>query len=170
MAAPGVVVTAAHVVAGERTTYVVQSQSDRRLRAQAIAFDSTNDLAVLRVPELRARPLPTADPEPGASVAIVGYPLNGPLDSEPGRVGRTARVLTEDAYGRGPVQRKVTSLGGEVRHGNSGGPAIDTNGRVQLTVFAARSGGDGGYGIPTEVVRSVLGSAKAPVSTGECAP
>ena len=170
VAAPGVVVTAAHVVAGEDRTYVVQSQSDRRLIARAIAFDSKDDVAVLRVPGLTARPLPTADPESGASVAIVGYPLNGPLDSEPGRVGRTATILTEDAYGHGPVSRKVTSMGGRVRHGNSGGPAIDTNGRVQLTIFAARVGGDGGYGIPTSVVQKVLAGAAGSVSTGECAP
>jgi uncharacterized membrane protein required for colicin V production len=168
--APGVVVTAAHVVAGERRTYVVQSQSDLRLGAQPIAFDSKNDVAVLRVPELTAPPLPTADPQPGASVAIVGYPLNGPLDSEPGRVGRTATILTDDAYGNGPVRRTVTSLAGSVRHGNSGGPAIDLEGRVQLTVFAARVGGDGGYGTPNDVVRKVLQSATGRVSTGECAP
>jgi uncharacterized membrane protein required for colicin V production len=170
VAAPGIVVTTAHVVAGERTTYVVQTGSDRRLTAQPTAFDPTNDVAVLRVPELTARPLPTVKPHEGDAVAIVGYPLNGPLDSEPGRIGRTATILTDDAYGKGPVRRTVTSLGGEVRHGNSGGPAIDTHGRVQLTVFAARVGGDGGYGIPTGVVRRILAGATAPVSTGSCAP
>jgi S1-C subfamily serine protease len=85
-------------------------------------------------------------------------------------VGRTAAILTEDAYGNGPVKRTVTSLGGVVRHGNSGGPAIDTQGRVQLTVFAARIGGDGGYGIPTGAVQKVLAAATRRVSTGECAP
>lgn len=170
VASPGVVVTAAHVVAGEHNTFVVQSQSRTRLPAQAIAFDPRNDVAVLRVSGLAARPLPLAEPEPGASVAIVGFPLNGPLDAEPGRVGRTASVLTDDAYGHGPVRRTITSLGGKVHHGNSGGPAIDTGGRVQLTVFAARLDGDGGYGVPTEVVRNVLASATGPVSTGDCAP
>jgi S1-C subfamily serine protease len=169
VAEPGIVVTAAHVVAGEETTYVVQSQSNRRLTAKPIAFDSKNDIAVLRVPDLSARVLPMAEPEDGASVAIVGYPLNGPLDAEPGRVGRTASILADDAYGHGPVTRTVTSIGGKVRHGNSGGPAIDTQGRVQLTVFAARVGGDGGYGVPTQVVRKVLASASGPVSTGSCA-
>jgi S1-C subfamily serine protease len=157
-------------VAGERATVVLQSQSDRRLTATPIAFDSRNDVAVLRVPELTARPLPAIEPQDGDSVAIVGYPLNGPLDSEPGRIGRTATILTDDAYGNGPVRRTVTSLGGAVRHGNSGGPAIDTQGRVQLTVFAARVGGDGGYGIPTQIVQKVLSSATGPVSTGACAP
>jgi uncharacterized membrane protein required for colicin V production len=170
VAAPGIVVTAAHVVAGERTTYVVQSESDHRLNAEPVAFDSKNDVAVLRVPELTARPLPIVEPHDGDSVAIVGYPLNGPLDSEPGRVGRTATLLTDDAHGNGPVRRTVTSIGGLVRHGNSGGPAIDTQGRVQLTVFAARVGGDGGYGVPTQIVRDALAGARGPVSTGPCVP
>jgi S1-C subfamily serine protease len=170
VARPGVVVTAAHVVAGESDTYVVQSGSTRKLDAHAIAFDPRNDVAVLRVRGLRARPLPFADPQADATVAIVGYPLNGPLDSEPGRVGRTGTVVTEDAYGHGPVQRTVTSLAGMIRHGNSGGPAIDLSGRVELTVFAARVGGDGGYGVPTEVVRKALAAARRPVSTGDCAP
>lgn len=171
VAAPGLVVTAAHVVAGERSTYVVQSQSRVRLPAQAVAFDSKNDVAILRVPDLPAAPLRMADPQPDASVAIVGYPLNGPLDAEPGRIGPTESVLTDDAYGRGPVQRTITSIAGEIRHGNSGGPAIDGQGRVQLTVFAARLGhGGGGYGIPSKVVQQVLASATGPVSTGDCAP
>jgi S1-C subfamily serine protease len=141
-----------------------------RLPAEAVAFDPRNDLAVLSAPSLTAAPLRLTDPQPGASVAIVGYPLNGPLDAEPGRIGRTASVLTDDAYGHGPVTRTITSLGGVIRHGNSGGPAIDSEGRVQVTVFAARIGGGGGYGVPAEVVRKVLASARGPVSTGDCAP
>jgi len=64
------------------------------------------------------------------------------------------------------------SIGGTVRHGNAGGPAVDAYGRVQSTIFAARVGGgrEGGYGVPADVVRLVLGSADGPVSTGECAP
>ncbi len=125
---------------------------------------------MLRVRDLPVRPLPIGDAVDGASVALVGYPLNGPLDSQPGRVGTTASVLTDDAYGKGPVQRTITSIGGMVRHGNSGGPAIDSAGRVELTVFASRVGADGGYGVPSEVVRKVLSRATSPVSTGDCAP
>jgi S1-C subfamily serine protease len=170
VAAPGVVVTAAHVVAGEKKTTVLLSRGDRSFAAHAIAFDSKNDVAVLRVPNLPSRPLPTSDPVEGATVAIVGSPLNGPLDIEAGTAGRTATILTDDAYGKGPVSRTVTSLGGKIRHGNSGGPAIDAQGRVQMTVFAARVSGGGGYGIPTSIVRKVLANAHDPVSTGDCAP
>ena len=170
VASPGVVVTAAHVVAGERDTSVVAPGSAQRLDAQVIGFDSKNDIAVLRIHGLGARPLALADPEEKRPVGIVGYPLNGPLDVEPGRIGRTDRVLTDDAYGHGPVERTITSLAGVVRHGNSGGPAIDSDGRVQATVFASRVGSIGGYGIPAEVVRKVLADAHEPVSTGPCAP
>jgi S1-C subfamily serine protease len=168
VARPGLVVTAAHVVAGENDTTVTAS-SGRTLPAQAFAFDPRNDVAVLGVPGLTARPLRFVDPRPGISVAIVGYPENGPLDAVPGRIGRTVTVLSEDAYGRGPVARTVTSLSGNVRHGDSGGPAVDAAGAVQATVFAARTRGGGGYGIPARIIRRALASARGPVSTGQCA-
>ena len=102
-------------------------------------------------------------------MAIVGYPENGPLTSTPGRIGRTATVLTQDAYGHGPVSRTITAVSGHVRHGNSGGPAIDRRGRVQTTVFAARVNTSGGFGVPAELVQRALANAQEPVSTGACA-
>jgi hypothetical protein len=79
-------------------------------------------------------------------------------------------VLAEDAYGRGPVTRAITSLGGRVRHGDSGAPAVDARGAVQSTVFAARLRSVGGFGVPDTVVRSALNGARGTVSTGNCAP
>jgi S1-C subfamily serine protease len=163
------VVTAAHVVAGEHDTRVQVPGRRGLLAARAVVFDPHNDIAVLRVDGAGARALEFAAPRDGASVAIVGYPENGPLTSTAGRIGRTASVLTEDAYGRGPVSRTITALAGRVRHGNSGGPAIDGEGRVQATVFAARLSGGGGFGIPAEPVQRALSRAQEPVSTGACA-
>jgi S1-C subfamily serine protease len=167
VAAPGLVVTAAHVVAGEDDTTVVLPIG-RSFRAQAVAYDPHSDVAVLRVPGLSARPLRLVDPRPGAAVAIAGFPENGPFDAVPGRIGATATVFGRDAYGRGPTARTVTSLSGNVRHGNSGGPAVDAAGAVQATVFAARAEG-GGYGTPAAIVRRALASAHGPVSTEPCA-
>ena len=82
-----------------------------------------------------------ADPKSGTAAAILGYPLDGPFDQEPGRLGHTQRVSTEDAYGNGPVIREITSLLGRVRPGNSGGPMVDAAGHVVATVFAAITGG-----------------------------
>ena len=133
------------------------------------AFDTRNDVAVLRVFGLTAPPLPLADPVANTSVAIVGYPENGPLDAVPGRIGSTTTVISDDAYGEGPVSRTVTSLSGQVRHGNSGGPAVNAAGAVETTVFAARLSGGGGYGVPASIVRRALAAARGSVSTGRCA-
>ncbi len=164
----GLVVTAAHVVAGETDTSVT-TLAGTTLPAEAVAFDSHNDVAILRVAGLGARPLRLVDPRAGASVAIIGYPENGPFDAVPGRIGATATVLSEDAYGNGHVRRTVTSLSGAVRHGDSGGPAVDASGAVQTTVFAARLSGGGGYGVSASLVRRTLASARGPVPTGPCA-
>ena len=168
VAAPELVVTAAHVVAGETDTVVQQPGSDPR-SATAVAFDVRNDLAVLRVPGLTARPLRLAEPDAGVAVVILGYPEDGPLSATPGRLGPTVAVVSEDAYGRGPVRRIVTSLRGDIRNGHSGAPAVDRTGAVVTTVFAAARTGNRGFGVPDDAVRDALAGAGAPVSTGACA-
>jgi len=175
--APGLVVTNAHVVAGESDT-VVQAPGDATgsRPAAVVLLDVHDDVAVLRVGGLAARPLALApDPRSGTAGAILGYPLDGPFDVEAARIGATRSVLSEDAYGRGPVRRSVTPLRGRVRSGNSGGPVVDAQGRVLTTVFAARTntapGDAGGFGVPNAVVAHALAAARAsgPVSSGACA-
>ena len=68
-------------------------------------------------------------------------------------------MITQDAYGQGPVRRSITSLRGAVRSGNSGGPMVDAEGRVVTTVFAATTSGPrGGFGVPNALVRAALGA------------
>jgi S1-C subfamily serine protease len=177
VAARDLVVTNAHVVAGESDTVVQPTGRPPGTHAEVLAFDPHDDVAVLRVPGLGGRVLPLApDPRPGTAAAILGYPLDGPFDPEPGRLGHTQRVSTEDAYGNGPVIRDITSLRGHVRPGNSGGPMIDAGGQVLATVFAAITsgggGGHGGFAVPNSLVRRQLAAARArsgPVSTQGCA-
>ena len=168
-AAPNLVVTNAHVVAGMKDARVDRRDGEFR-DAIVVAFDPRDDVAVLRVAGLGARPLEAVEPVAGQSVAILGYPESGPFTAAAGRIGQTSVVLTDDAYGRGPVRRLITTLRGEIRHGNSGGPAVDIRGRVHTTIFASRVGGEGqGYGVPTALVREELAAAGArEVSTGPC--
>ncbi len=171
VAGDGIVVTNAHVVAGQEDTEVLVRGKEPRLDATTIAFNPRNDLAVLRVEGLDAPALPLADsPRPGTSAAILGFPQNGPYDVRAGRVGQTRTSVTSDAYGNGPVQRRLTSLRGVVRSGNSGGPMVDGRGRVVTTIFAATTNGPrGGYGVPNAITREVLAGAREPVDTGPCA-
>ena len=167
------VVTNAHVVAGQDDTTVQVGGAGPRMDAEAIWFDSRNDLALLRAPGLAGLPrlrLRENAPE-GTSAAILGFPENGPYDVAPARLGHTATVVSQDAYGHGPVRRAITSLRGQVRQGNSGGPMVDGRGRVVTTIFAATvsDGGRSGYGVPDSVVADALDSASGPVYTGPCA-
>jgi S1-C subfamily serine protease len=168
---PRDVATAAHVVAGEHDTHVQLPHSNALFRADVVAFDATNDLAILRVRNAGPQtPLPTrSEAESGRAVAIVGYPEGGPLTATPGRVGETATVLTRNAYGHGPVSRSIIAVAGHVRHGDSGGPAVDSDGYVQTMLFAARIGEPVGYGVPIALVTRAARSAQGPVSTGDCA-
>ena len=157
VAGDGVVVTNAHVVAGPgRHAGAAARQASRGSTRRAIAFDPRNDIAVLRVEGLDAPALPIADsPGPGTSAAILGFPGNGPYDVRAGRLGQTRTSVTQDAYGNGPVQRRLTSLRGVVRSGNSGGPMVDGRGRVVTTIFAATTSGPrGGYGVPNAVTQA----------------
>lgn len=165
IAAPGIVVTNAHVVAGQDDTRVGD------LEARAVHYDPTNDLAILRVDGLSGRVLRLAgNPARGAEGAVLGYPQNGPFTARAARLGATRTVVTEDSYGRGPVSRSITALRGTVRSGNSGGPVVDGRGRVLTTVFAATtSGRRGGYGVPNRIVARALARVGGPVSTGPCA-
>jgi S1-C subfamily serine protease len=169
-AAPGIVVTNAHVVAGEKDTHVLPGGRGPGLPARALHFDARNDLAILRVRGLDSAPLPLSpNPTAGTSAAILGFPLNGSFDLRAGRVGQTRRVVSSDAYDRGPVERTMTALRGNVRSGNSGGPMVDGEGRVATTIFAATTSGPrGGYGVPNAIVRRALGGLGGPVSTGPC--
>lgn len=172
--APDVVVTNAHVVAGESAPLAQLGGVGPEYPAQLVLFDSHDDVAVLRVPGLNAPVLPLAQqPAAGTTAAILGFPEDGPLDIQPGRLGETRVTATDDAYGNGPVLRTISSLRGLVRPGNSGGPMVDAAGQVVAMVYATLTGTrrPGGLAVPSSVVSSELDKAlqqQGTVSSGPC--
>ena len=170
IAGPDLVVTNAHVVAGESDTTVTPAGSTTQLDAIPVHYDPENDLSLLHVNGLGGTPLSLAsNVQPGTAGAVLGYPENGPFTIAPARVGITGPVVTQDSYGRGPITRELTALRGEVRSGNSGGPLVDGAGRVMGTIFAATTQGKpGGYAVPNDVVAKALSDSSGQVSTGAC--
>lgn len=166
--APGLIATNAHVIAGADDT-TVTTQQGVELDATAVYYSPANDLALLRVgAEIPALPIASQRRE-GGTAAVLGYPENGPYVLAPARVGETRTTISEDSYGRGPIEREILAIGGRVRSGNSGGPVVDDAGDVIGIVFAATTkGAPGGFAIPAEVVPEALRQTRDSVGTGPC--
>jgi S1-C subfamily serine protease len=165
-------VTNAHVVAGQDDTTVDVAGDGGELDAEPVWFDVRNDVAVLHVPDVSGVPALelAGDPAEGTSGAVLGFPENGGYDVRSARLGPTRTALSQDAYGRSPVQRAISSFRGLVRSGNSGGPVVDGDGRVLTTVFASATGSSRpeGFGVPNAVVAEALAGVSGPVDTGPC--
>jgi S1-C subfamily serine protease len=164
----GLVVTNAHVIAGEDDT-TITTQDGASLAAVPVHYDPTNDLAVLRIDADIPALTTASSTEHGTEGAVLGYPENGPYALAPARLGDTREVLSADAYNQRPIRRTITFLRGSIRSGNSGGPLVDSRGQVLATVFAATtSGPQGGYAIPNHLVERALESVARTVDTGAC--
>lgn len=173
IAGDGIVVTNAHVVAGQDDTVVDVGGDGGELDAEPIWFDVRNDVALLSVPGAAGAPALglIESPAAGTSGAVLGFPENGAFDVRAARIGATRTALSRDAHGRGPVQRAITTFRGLVRSGNSGGPLVDGDGRVLGTVFASATESEQpeGFAVPNAVVADALARASGPVGTGPCA-
>ncbi len=172
IAGPELVVTNAHVIAGQDDT-TVTTTAGQELDASPLHYEPRNDLAVLAVPGLAGTALELAGrPRQGTAGATAGYPEGGPLTVVPARLGGTGVVQSQDSYGRGPIERRMTPFRGNVRSGNSGGPVLDGAGNVLATVFAASlSGGPpSGLGVPNSVVAKALAGPLDGTGSGPCAP
>jgi S1-C subfamily serine protease len=129
---------------------------------------------VIAAPTGGVRPLRlSTNASAGEGVAILGFPQNGPYDVQVGRIRADQRLRSPDIYGDGTVIRDVLSLRGLIRPGNSGGPVVDSAGRVVGVVFAASiTSGDTGYALSASQVGQPAASgriASRTVSTQGCA-
>jgi S1-C subfamily serine protease len=165
----GLVATNVHVVSGESDTRVLV-QGRPALRGTIVHLDARNDVALLRVPGLRVRPLPVTDSdEYPRSAVLLGYPGGGPLVATAGTVGSPRTVIAPDAYDRGLHPRRVVPIRGSVRKGESGGPVLDSDGEVVGMIFGGARDGRGGFAIPVDVVVRALDGPLGAVDAGACA-
>ncbi|MEO6703302.1 MAG: MarP family serine protease [Jatrophihabitantaceae bacterium] len=170
--APERVLTNAHVVAG--ATEVRVQAANGWLAAQVVLFDPGRDIAVLRVPGLKAAPLKLSSTvaQTGQDAIVLGYPQDGPFDVRPARVRDRERITGHDIYGQLSVDRDIYTIRSVVRAGNSGGPLISTSGSVLGIVFAsALDSADTGFVLTAQEAAgdAIRGrTASAAVSTGNC--
>lgn len=167
--APDVVVTNAHVVAGQDDPEVELTDGSR-LDATVVVFDPNRDLAVLRVPGLSREPLPIVDGAIGTSGGVFGHPGGAPLRVQPFQVGDEVRAMGTDIYDRQRTERMVLILASQLRPGDSGGALVDAAGNVVGVAFAiAPDDPNVAYALDVSELQAVLaGDLGTPVDTGPC--
>lgn len=131
----GLIVTNAHVVSGT-TDHRIQTVDGAVLPATVVYFDPEVDLAILSVPDYNGPILSFATGDRGTTGAVIGYPGGGPERVEPAVIDGAVTAEGRDIYNSNLVTRQIFVLQSIVRPGNSGGPLVDTNGRVLGIVFA----------------------------------
>jgi uncharacterized membrane protein required for colicin V production len=172
--APQRVITNAHVVAGTDQVQVEISPNNT-LDAEVVSYDPEVDVAILKVPGLRAPVLPLA-PKPaisGLSGLVLGYPLDGPYTASAARVRDRIHLRGPDIYNASTVVRNVYTVRAVVRSGNSGGPLLDGSGEVLGLVFGAAVDNDEtGFVLADDEIADDVAAAPSrntEVSTGSCA-
>ena len=169
IAKPGLVVTNAHVVAGEDETTVEDANGDEH-PATVVAFDPVRDLAVLSVPGLLQPPLRVGTGEQGDTGAVYGHPGGGPLVASPARVGEEILAVGTDIYRTGTSRRHVFVLAAGLKPGDSGGALVDSDGNAIGTAFAIDPGRNNtSYALTNVEVNTILDAVGTePVGTGGC--
>ena len=171
--APQRVMTNAHVVAGTQGALTVEVNGEAR-SGRVVYYDPNRDLAVLYVPNLSAPPMSWADAlaETGDDAIVIGYPLNGSFTPAPARIRDVSNVKGPNIYENETVFREVYTLRATVVNGNSGGPLLDTSGRLLGVIFAAAvDDPETGFALTRTEARPIADAAAAlrqPVSTGPC--
>jgi S1-C subfamily serine protease len=165
--APGIVVTNAHVVAGEDRTTLLE-RSGRRVSATVVYFDPDRDLAVLQG-DVREPALPIGRGGVGTRGAVLGYPGGGPLDVSPFEVRDAVTALGRDLYDRHGTRRQVLILASDLAPGDSGAALVDPAGTIVGVAFAIAPDRPGtAYALSTAELQAALDAPRGRADTGPC--
>lgn len=168
VAAPGWVVTNAHVVAGSTET-TVTTVDGVSVRSRVIHFDPATDLAVLAV-RTDASPLPIAEPRAEDKGLVMGFPGGGRFDPSPFVVDHTLTARGRDIYDGAEVHRNLLVLGSELAPGDSGSAVLRSDGSViGVAVAIAPDRPAVAYALHSNELQAVLEQVDPqPASTGPC--
>jgi S1-C subfamily serine protease len=167
--APGVLVTNAHVVAGEQRTHIITSDG-RRFSTRVVVFDPRRDVAVLRVSPAAGQPLRLASGSVGDLAVVYGHPEGGPLTRSPARVSERIDATGTDIYRTTQTERDVYVLAAQLAPGDSGAPVVNRSGAAIAMAFAIDPGNPGtGYALTTKEIDGLLQDVPVSnVDTGSC--
>lgn len=162
----GDILTNNHVIDQADAIFVRFSGEKREYRAQLVGTDPNTDLALIRIDPQgrRLQALPFADSdavEVGSWAVAVGNPF-GTLESSltVGVVSAKGRADLQIG-GQTPRYQDFIQTDASINFGNSGGPLVDTAGRVIGINTAINAKGQGiGFAVPSNLVGQIYGQLK----------
>ncbi len=171
---PNLVITNAHVVAGEPPgqTFIRRDADGRTLPAVVVAYDPNRDLALLSVRGLGLPPLTLATGAAGQAGAVFGHP--GGVDQlviAPASVFQEVTAQGRDLYDTHTTRRDVFILAAILHPGDSGGALVNSSGMVIGVAFAiAPDRPDTAYALTSAEVQGILAVPRVSsgVSTESC--
>ena len=151
----GVIVTNYHVVKNASEIEVYFSKKKKAVNAKVIGIDIKTDLAVLRInPNQKLQRLEFGNSDNlriGDVVLAIGNPFGFSHTVTSGIISAKGRVI-----GSGPYDNFLQT-DASIHPGNSGGPLLDTRGRVVGINTAVSQEGQGiGFAIPANLARTVI--------------
>jgi S1-C subfamily serine protease len=165
---PGLIVTNAHVVAGEDKTYVYD-RPNHRVPATVVFFDPDRDLALLQA-NVPNPALPVGNAGVDAKGAVLGHPGGGPLTVSPFQVRDKVTAVGRDLYDEHETRRQVLILASDLAPGDSGAALVDPTGTVVGVAFAIAPDRPGtSYALDISELRAALAAPRrANADTGPC--
>ncbi|WP_297799826.1 trypsin-like peptidase domain-containing protein [uncultured Brevundimonas sp.] len=157
-AANGIIVTNHHVIDGGRS-FTVDLPDGRFFDAELLGGDEDTDIAVLKVKATGLTQVALVDSDnlrTGDMAFAVGYPLGLDQTLTMGVISGLNRT------GRGDTIEDYIQTDAAVNSGNSGGPLLDSRGRLIGINTSILSGGLGGgndgiaFAVPTRIMRFVV--------------
>lgn len=165
VSADGLIVTAAHVVI-DATQIIVKLADERVVLAELVGVDGDADIAVIRVPVTWPAPPVFGSTNalwPGDWVLAIGEPYGLNRSVAAGVVGGRSRHFADD----GELLFIQSDLA--LNPGNSGGPLLDTQGRIvgmNLRTVVGSPGGPGlSLSVPIELVLQLVAEITSPGGT-----
>ena len=130
----GLVLTNWHVIRDSRSAVLVQFADGFQSAGTVIRFDEAWDLAAISIWKPKANPVPLAqrNPIPGEPLSIAGYGRGAYREQR----GRCTEYLSP---GSG-YPKELVELQAPARQGDSGGPILNTDGRLAGVLFGEGNG------------------------------
>lgn len=150
----GLILTNKHVVSEENAEYTVLTNEGERIEAEVLAIDPVQDIAVLKIDK---KGLPTVELgnsdniKIGQTVVAIGNALGEFRNTVSVGIvsGLRRSIVAQSFFGESEYLAEVIQTDAAINQGNSGGPLLDSNGRViGINVAMAQDAENIGFALP----------------------